>query len=164
MIHKAALAAAAPSLPPPKNGSLRQAALACFERQQADQALQVNNKSARKRPLSGSPSAPSPSNSSPLSQRIHADLQLGESDVESPEKELPRSQNFPENLPPISPLSVKGFPPPAPLVISPSKFDEGSEIPANNVKEIAEVKTTTKAANIEKVESEEVESVENVES
>ena len=140
------MAAAAPSLPPPKNGSLRQAALACFERQQADQALQVNNKSDRKRPLSGSPSAPSPSNSSPLAQRIRADLQLGESEVESPERELLRSQDFPENPPPISPPSVKGFPPPAPLVFSPSKFNEGSEIPANDVKEIAEDNI---AANIE---------------
>ena len=49
-----------------------------------------------------------------------------------------RSQDFPENPPPISPPSVKGFPPPAPLVFSLSK-------------------------NIEKFESEEAESVENVE-
>ena len=161
VLHRAALAAAAHSLPPPKNGSLRQAALACFERQQADQALQVNNKSARKRPLSGSPSAPSPSNNSPLSQRIRADLQLElESEVESPERELLRSRDFPENPLPISPPSVKGFPPPAPLVFSPSKFNVGSEIHANDVTEIAEDKTTStsKAANIEKVES-----VENVE-
>ena len=43
---------------------------------------------------------------------------------------------------------------------SSAKFNEGSEIPANDVKEIAEDNI---AANIENVESEEAECVENVE-
>ena len=64
VMHRAALATS--SLPPPKNGSLRQAATACVKRLQAERSLPVNNPSSGKRMLSSSPSAPSPSNCSPL--------------------------------------------------------------------------------------------------
>ena len=64
VLHKAALAA--PSLPPPENGSLRQAALACVQRQQAVSASPVNTPSTKKRPLSDSLSALSPPNLPPL--------------------------------------------------------------------------------------------------
>ena len=47
VLHRAAMAA--PSLPPPKDGSLRQAAQACVQRLQA--ALPVSTQSAKKRPL-----------------------------------------------------------------------------------------------------------------
>ena len=70
VLHRAALAAS--SLPPPKIGSLRQAALACVQRQQAVSASPV----AKKRPLPDSPSALSPSNLPPLSQRIRKDIQI----------------------------------------------------------------------------------------
>ena len=85
VLHRASLAAS--SLPPPKNGSLRQAALACVQRQQAVSASPVT----KKRPLPDSPSALSPSNLPPLSQRIRKDIQIGESEAESPEKEVLRS-------------------------------------------------------------------------
>ena len=62
--HKAALAA--PSLPPPKNGSLRQAALASVQRLQTVAALPVDNQSTKKRPLPDSPNGPSPLNLPPL--------------------------------------------------------------------------------------------------
>ena len=84
VLHRAALAA--PSLPPPKNGSLRQAAQACVQRLQAASASPVDPHSAKKRPLSDSPSALSPSNLLPLAQRIRTDIQIGESENESPEK------------------------------------------------------------------------------
>jgi len=107
VLHKAGLAAS--SLPPPKYGSLRQAASASVQRLQADQA-----KSERKRPLPDSPSV-----QSPMAQRIRTDIQIGESEVESPEKEILRSPPCPENSPsPISP-STKGLPSPAPLVFTP---------------------------------------------
>ena len=114
VLHRAALAA--PSLPPPKDGSLRQAAQACVQRLQADSTLQVSTLSARKRVPSRSPSSPSPSNRSPLAQRMRTDFQIGEHEMESPERESLRSQSYPEKTPslPISP-SVRGFPPPAPL-------------------------------------------------
>ena len=103
VLHKAGLAAS--SLPPPKYGSLRQAASASVQRLQADQA-----KSERKRPLPVQ---------SPVAQRIRTDIQIGESEVESPEKEILRSPPCPENSPsPISP-STKGLPSPAPLVFTP---------------------------------------------
>jgi len=112
VLHRAALAAKAPSLPPPKKGSLRQAALAFVQRLQAVSALPLDTQSARKRPYSNSPSAPSP-----LAQRIRADIYVEESEVESPEKEILRS--CPENSPtPISPCT-RGFPLPAPLVFTP---------------------------------------------
>ena len=117
VLHRAALAA--PSLPPPKNGTLRQAALVCVQRLQAVPNLPVNTQGSKKRPFPYSPSAPSPSNLPPLAQRIRSDIQVGESEVDSPEKEILRSPPSPENsLPPISPCP-KGFPSPAPLVFTP---------------------------------------------
>ena len=113
VLHRASLAAS--SLPPPKNGSLRQAALACVQRQQAVSASPVT----KKRPLPDSPSALSPSNLPPLSQRIRKDIQIGESEAESPEKEVLRSPPCLENSPaPFSPC-MKGIPSPAPLVFTP---------------------------------------------
>ena len=121
VLHRAALAA--PSLPPPKDGSLRQAALACVQRLQAVPALPVSTKCAKKRPLPASPSAHSPS-PPPLAQRIRTDIHVGESEIESPEKEILRSPPFPENSPsPISPCK-KGLPSPAPLVFTPVKLPE----------------------------------------
>ena len=117
VLHRAALAA--PSLPPPKNGSLRQAAQACVQRLQAVSATPVSIQSVRKRPLPDSPSAPSPSNLSPLAQRIRSDIQVGEIEVDSPEKEILRSSPLPENsLSPIPPC-VKSIPSLAPLVFTP---------------------------------------------
>ena len=73
VLHRAALAA--PSLPPPKNGSLRQAALAMVKRLQADSVSPVTTPSTRKRSYSesNSPNAHSPSNFHPLAQRIRDD-------------------------------------------------------------------------------------------
>ena len=88
VLYRAALAA--PSLPPPANGSLRHAAQACVQRLQAVSALPVSTPSGNKRPFPDSPS-PSPSNLPPLSQRIREDIQIGESEIESPEKETLRS-------------------------------------------------------------------------
>ena len=120
VLHRATLAV--PSLPPPTNGSLRQAALASVQRQQTVAALPVSTKSAKKRPAS--PSVPSPSNLSPLAQRIRKDIGVGESEIESPEKEVLRSPTFLENSPsPLSPR-MKEIPPPAPLVFTPSKIQE----------------------------------------
>ena len=117
VLHRAVLAV--PSLPPPENGSLRQAAQACVQRLQAAPAWLVSTQSANKRPLPDSPSAPSPPNLPPLAQRIRSDIHVGDSEVESPEKEILRSS--PESSPPpISPC-VRGFPSPAPLVFTPSK-------------------------------------------
>ena len=128
VLHRASLAAS--SLPPPKNGSLRQAALACVQRQQAVSASPVT----KKRPLPDSPSALSPSNLSPLSQRIRKDIQIGESEAESPEKEVLRSPPCLENSPaPFSPC-MKGIPSPAPLVFTPCKIPEEAEIQGSNVK------------------------------
>ena len=116
VLHKAALAA--PSLPPPKNGTLRQAALACVQRQQAVSASPVNTQCTKKRPFSDSPSALSPPHLPPLAQRIRSDIRIAESEGESPE--LLRSQPSPENSPSlISPPNVKDFPPPAPLCLHP---------------------------------------------
>ena len=95
VLHRAALAA--PSLPPPKNGSLRQAAQACVQRLQAASASPVNPQSAKQRPLSESPSALSPSNLLPLAKRIRTDIQIGENEAESPEKL--RSTPCPKGLP-----------------------------------------------------------------
>ena len=113
VLHRASLAAS--SLPPPKNGSLRQAALACVQRQQAVSASPVT----KKRPLPDSPSALSPSNLPPLSQRIREDIQIEESDAESPEKEVLRSAPYLENSrAPFSPC-MKDIPSPASLVFTP---------------------------------------------
>ena len=136
VLHKAALAA--PSLPPPKYGSLRQAAQACVQQLQAVSALPVNTPSAKKRPFSDSPSTLSPSNPPPLAQRIRSDLKIGE---ESPEREFLRNEPSPVMSPlsspyvnglplpaplaftptPSSPVNVKSFPPPALLAFTPSK-------------------------------------------
>ena len=127
MLHQAALAAASTTLPPPKTGSLRQAASACVQGLQADPALQVNNKNAKKRPLD-STTALSPSNISPLAQRIRADFQIGETEGESPDKELLRSSPCPEHSPPPTSPCMKGFPPPAPLIFTPAKTHEKAEV------------------------------------
>ena len=113
VLHRAALAA--PSLPPPKNGSLRQAAQACVQRQQA---VPASTENAKKRPAA----LLSPSNLSPLAQRIRSDFQIGESsEVESPEKEVLRSSPCPEKSPsPVCPCT-KDFPSPEPLVFTPLK-------------------------------------------
>ena len=85
---------------------------ACVQRLQAVSAFPLDTPSARKRPLSISPSAPSP-----LAQRIRADIHVEESEVESPEKEILRSCS--ENSPtPISPCT-RSCPLPAPLVFTP---------------------------------------------
>ena len=69
----------------------------------------------------------SPSNLSPLAQRIRSDIQIGESsEVESPEKEVLRSSPCPEKLlTPVFPCT-KDFPSPAPLVFTPLKPTVGS--------------------------------------
>ena len=101
VLHRAAMAA--PSHSPPKNCSPHQAAQACVQRPRAASASPV---SAKKRPLSDSPTALSPSSLLPLAQRIRSDIQIGESDVESPEKEILRSSPIPPNSPfPISPIA-----------------------------------------------------------
>ena len=117
VLHRAALAV--PSLPPPKDGSLRHAALACVQRLRGASASPVSIQSAKKRPFPDSPNAPSPSNLPPLAQRIRNDIQVGEIEVESPEQEELRSSPFPEiSHSPISPCS-KAIPSPAPLVFTP---------------------------------------------
>ena len=136
VLHRAALAA--PSLPPPKNGTLRQAAQACVQRLQAVSAFPVNPQSVKKRPLPISPSALSPSNLPPLAQRIRSDIQIGENEVESPERESLRSRLDPDSFPPLnSPHSVQKVPPPAPLVFTPPKSLEGSEMPAKVAEEVS---------------------------
>ena len=125
VLHRAALAA--PSLPPPKNGSLRQVAQACIQRLQA---VSVSTQNAKKR----SATLLSPSNLAPLAQRIRSDIGIAECEVESPERELLRSQLCPENTPPPCSPCVKGFPSPAPLVFTPCKIQEVAEISGSNVK------------------------------
>ena len=142
VIHRAALAA--PSLPPPRSGTLRQAALACVQRQQAVAASPVNTPCTKKRPFFESPSALSPPNLPPLAQRIRSDIGIAESEGESPEKEMLRSQPSPEKSPSlISPPSAKGFPPPAPLAFTPlktlSETREGFETPATHQVVVCEV-------------------------
>ena len=117
VLHRAALAMS--SLPPPKSGSLRQAAQVCVQRLQAAQAQHENSQSARKRPLPNSPSDPSPSNHHPLSQRIRRDIQIGENEVESPEKEVLRSFPFIENSPALFSPCLKDIPSPVSLVFTP---------------------------------------------
>ena len=128
VLHRAALAAT--SLLPPKNGSLRQAAQACVQRLQA---VSVSTQNAKKR----SATLLSPSNLSPLAQRIRSDIGIGENEVESPEKELLRSQPCPENTPPPCSPCVRGFPSPAPLVFTPCKVE--SEETAKEVEVESEV-------------------------
>ena len=123
VLHRAALDAASSNLPPPKNGSLRQAASACAQRLQADA---VSTQSAKKRPLPNSPGGPSPSHFPPLAQKIRKDIQIGESEVDSPEKEVLRGPPFLENSPaPFSPCS-KDIPSPAPLVFTPEPPETSS--------------------------------------
>ena len=115
VLHRAALAV--PSLPPPKYGSLRHAALACVQQLQGASASPESTQSANKRPFPDSPTAPSPSNLPPLARRIRADIHVLETELESPEKL--RSPPCPVNSPyPIS-SCVKGLPSPAPLVFTP---------------------------------------------
>ena len=117
VLHKAALAMH--TLPPPVNGSLRQAAQACVQRLQAASALPVSTPTTKKRSFSesDSPSALSPSNFPPLAQKIRSDLQISE---ESPERELLRTQPTPMKSPSLS--SPRGFPPPSPLSFTPTKI------------------------------------------
>ena len=129
VLHRAGLAAS--SLPSPKYGSLRQAASACVQRLQTDQASKVTTEKSRKRPLQDSPNVLSPSNCSPLAQRIRSDLQIGEGEVEveSPERELLRTQSSPEKSPCLSsPLYMKSLPSPAPLVFTPLKTKDQSDV------------------------------------
>ena len=115
VLHRAALAV--PSLPPPKYGSLRHAALACVHKLQGASASPVSTQSTNKRPFPDSPNAPSPSNLPPLAQRIRADIHVLESELESPEhlRSPPRPVNSPY---PISPC-LTGLLSPAPLVFTP---------------------------------------------
>ena len=125
VLHRAGLAAS--SLPSPKHGSLRQAASVCVQRLQSDQASKVNTEKSRKRPLHDSSIVFSPSNCSPLAQRIRSDLQIGE--VESPEREILRTLSSPVISPsPSSPTIVKSFPPPAPMAFTPLKTMDESEV------------------------------------
>ena len=117
VLHRAAQAMS--SLPPPKSGSLRQAAQVCVQRLQAARAQQENSQSERKRPLPNSPSDPSPSNLHPLTQRIRKDIQIGESEVESPDKEVLRSCPFNENSPALLSPCLKDIPSPVSLVFTP---------------------------------------------
>ena len=147
VLHRAALAA--PSLPPPKNGSLRQAALVSVQRLQADPASPANTQSTRKRSYSesDSPNALSPSNFSPLAQRIRSDLQIGE---ESPEREQLRTQPSPLKSPSPSSPCVKGFPPPAPLAFTPERIQEGIETPVTQPVENIVVENVVKGTAAEK--------------
>ena len=124
VLHKAALAM--PTLPPPVNGSLRQAAQACVQRLQAASALPVSTPTTKKRSYSesDSPSALSPSNFPPLAQKIRSDLQISE---ESPERELLRTQ--PTLMKSPSPSSPRSFPPPSPLAFTPTKIQVEESAP-----------------------------------
>ena len=88
-----------------------------------------------------------------MAQRIRSDLQIGE---ESPEREQLRTQPTPSKFPsPSSPL-VLGFPPPAPLLFTPPKIQEGFETPVSqsgeNVVEVEKVsKETAKEVEVAKV-------------
>ena len=145
VLHRAALAATSSTLPPPKNGSLRQAASACVQRLQAGPALQVNAQTAKKRPLDSTTSL---SNISPLAQRIRADFKIGESEIESPEKEFLRSQPSPEKaLSPTSPSGVKGFPPPAPLAFTPAKLQVDIVNPASESRDDSDWETIDECEN-----------------
>ena len=137
VLHRAAMAA--PSLPPPKNGSLRQAAQACVQRLQDASASPLSTQSAKKRPLPDSPSTLSPSNLLPLAQRIRTDIQVGESEVESPEKEILRSSPILENS-----LSLR-----SPYDRHPSCLNCGAEMTPHH-----QCDTTDSDSNWEDVENE----------
>ena len=164
--HKAALAA--PSLPPPKNGSLRQAALASVQRLESVSALPVSTQRAKKRPLPDSPNTPSPSSFPPLAHRIREDIQVGESEVESPEKEVLRGTPLLENSPsPISP-SLKCIPSPGPLVFTPEKLNLNClncdvKMTPDHQCDI-ELKSVEITKDVEEDQSVEVEQVEQIES
>ena len=149
VLHRATLAA--PSLPPPKQGSLRHAALACVQRQHVDIS------SIRKR-------APpcSPSKQSPLAQRMRSDFQIGDSENESPEKELLRSHLSPKNFPSptISPPNVKGFPPPAPLALTPLTLKTNDEVEIVRSDFLESIKAVEKAEPVKVVQSVEIFNVE----
>ena len=112
------------SLSPPMNG---QATQVCVQPLQAAPALLENTQGTKKRPLSDLQSAHSPSNPTPLAQKIRSDFQIGN---ESPERELLRTQPTLVKSPSPSSPRVKGFPPPAPLAFTPPKIQEGCETPA----------------------------------
>ena len=135
VLHRAALAV--PNLPPPENGSLRQAAQASVQRLKAGSVFPVSTPSGNKRPFPDS-SSPSPSNLPPLPQRIRKDIQIDESEVESPEKEILRSPPISENSP--SPIDspekeiLRSFPflensPDHPALFSPCLKDVLSPVP-----------------------------------
>ena len=135
VLHRAALAAASTNLPPPKTGSLRQAASACVQRLQT----------AKKRALD---STTSPSKTSPLAQRLRSDFKIGDSEIESPERELLRSRPSPEKPPsPVSPSCVKSFPPPAPLALTPAKLQEYVEEPAFESRDDSDWETVEECEN-----------------
>ena len=137
VLHRAALAV--PSLPPPKDGSLRHAALSCVQQLQAASALPVSIQSANKRPFPDSPNTPSPSHAPPLAQRIRSDIQVGESEVESPEKEILRSSPILENS-----LSLR-----SPYDRHPSCLNCGAEMTPHH-----QCDTTDSDSNWEDVENE----------
>ena len=83
-----------------------------------------------------------------MAQRIRADFKIGESEIESPEKELLRSQPSPEKAPsPISPSSAKGFPPPAPLAFTPAKLQEDIVDPASDSRDDSDWETIDECEN-----------------
>ena len=151
MLHRAALAA--PSLPPPKDGSLRQAALVSVQHLQADSASPTQSTNKRSYSESDSPSALSPSNFPPLAQRIRSDLQIGE---ESPERELLRTRSTPLKFPSPSSPRVKGFPPPAPLAFTPSKFQEGFETQVTQLERSKDAELFEKSIEVAESEVEKV--------
>ena len=151
VLHRAALAA--PSLPPPKDGSLRQAALVSVQHMQADSASPTQSTKKRSYSESHSPSALSPSNFPPLAQRIRSDLQIGD---ESPERELLRTRSTPLKFPSPSSPRVKGFPPPAPLAFTPSKFQEGFETQVTQLERSKDAELFEKAIEVAESEVEKV--------
>ena len=83
-----------------------------------------------------------------MAQRIRADFKIGESEIESPEKELLRSQPSPEKAPsPISPSSAKGFPPPAPLAFTPAKLQEDIVDSASDSRDDSDWETINECEN-----------------
>ena len=113
---------------PPKNGSLRQAALACGQRQQAVSASPVSiTQSVKKRPLPNSPKCPfslKPPSIVTKNNERHSNWRKW--------IRIPREGGTQESPSPwelscsFSPLAG----PPAPLVFTPSKILEDAEIPA----------------------------------
>ena len=112
-----------------------QATQVCVQPLQAAPALLENTQGTKKRPLSDLQSAHSPSNPTPLAQKIRSDFQIGN---ESPERELLRTQPTLVKSPSPSSPRVKGFPPPAPLAFTPSKIQEGFETKVEDNIEVAE--------------------------